>query len=81
MTLPRSNRSEQPDDNAEAFVERRQRPREEELTVAQAVEESGFSEDTIRRHIAKGSLPIVRRGPTHRIRILRSVFDRYLLNN
>jgi hypothetical protein len=68
------------DQDPRPFIERRQRPREEELTVAQAVAESGFSEDTIRRHINKGALPIVRRGPTQRIRILRSVFDRYLLN-
>jgi hypothetical protein len=58
--------------------EREHRLREE--ARAQAVAESGFSEDTIRRHIAKGALPIVRRGSTQRIRILRSVFDRYLLN-
>jgi hypothetical protein len=65
---------------AGGFIERRKLPREEELTVAQAVAESGFSEDTIRRHITKGSLPVVRRGPTQRIRILRSAFERYLLN-
>lgn len=50
------------------------------LTVAQAVLESGFSEDTIRRHIKKGALPVVRRGPTRRIRIRRKDFDRYLDN-
>ena len=48
------------------------------LTVAQAVLESGFSEVTIRRHIAKGALPVVRRGPFRRIRIRRQDFDQYL---
>lgn len=51
---------------------------DELLTVAQVVEESGFSEDTIRRHIRKGALPVVRRGPFRRIRIRRAEFDRYL---
>lgn len=45
------------------------------LTVAQAAAESGVTMLTIRRHIAKGALPVVRWGPTGRIRIKRSVFE------
>lgn len=52
----------------------------EYITVADAVKESGFSEETIRRHIAKGALIVVRRGPTKRIRIRRADFARYLDN-
>lgn len=48
------------------------------LTVAEAVKISGFSEATIRRHIEKGALPIVRRGPFRRIRIRRDELERYL---
>lgn len=51
---------------------------EDFLTVAQAIDESGFSEDTIRRHIAKGALPVVRVGPSKRVQIRRRDFDRYL---
>lgn len=54
------------------------RTAEELLTVAQAVFESGFSEETIRRHIKKGALPVVRRGPFRRIRIRRVDFVAYL---
>jgi excisionase family DNA binding protein len=54
------------------------RSSEELLTVADAVRESGFSEPTIRRHIDKGALPVVRRGPFRRIRIKREDFTRYL---
>jgi excisionase family DNA binding protein len=50
----------------------------DELTVSQAAAESGFSKVTIRRHIEKGALPIVRRGPFRRIRIRRADFDRYM---
>lgn len=52
----------------------------DELTVRDAMRESGFSEDTIRRHIAKGALPVVRRGPTKRIRIRRRDWNAYLNN-
>ena len=48
------------------------------LTVAQAVEQSGFSLGTIRRHIQKGALPSLRVGPTRRVRIRRVDFVRYL---
>lgn len=48
------------------------------LTVAQASAESGFSEITVRRHIAKGALKVERLGPFRRIRITRAEFDRYL---
>lgn len=50
------------------------------LTVRQVASASGFSQDTIRRHIAKGALPVVRLGPTKRIRVRRSDFERYLTN-
>jgi excisionase family DNA binding protein len=49
------------------------------LTVAQAAVESGFSQITIRRHIAKGALPVVKWGPFGRIRIRRADFQRYLV--
>lgn len=61
--------------------------REELLTVAQAAEEAnarcggGFSERSLWRHIEKGSLPIVRRGPFRRPRIRRADFERYLNPN
>lgn len=55
-------------------------PHEELLTVAEACAESGFSEDTIRRHIVKGSLVVVRVGPTKRVRIRRRDFDHYMQN-
>lgn len=51
------------------------------LTVAQAAKESGFSMRTLWRHIQKGALPIVRRGPFRRPRIRRVDFDRYLNTN
>jgi excisionase family DNA binding protein len=55
-----------------------QRQRDDLLTVAQAARESGFSRITIRRHIEKGALVVVRLGPTRRIRIRRADFERYL---
>ncbi len=50
------------------------------MTVAQASLESGFSQVTIRRHITKGALIVVRLGPTRRVRIKRADFLRYLNN-
>lgn len=51
---------------------------DELLTIAEAAKESGFSAVTIRRHIAKGALAVIRRGPFRRIRIRRREFERYL---
>jgi excisionase family DNA binding protein len=50
------------------------------LTVAQIVELTGYSEESIRRWIRKGALPIERVGPYGRVRVrfsvLRQLFPR-----
>lgn len=51
---------------------------DELLTVRQCAALSGFSRETIRRHIAKGALPVVRIGPFRRVRIRRLAFDAYM---
>jgi len=43
------------------------------LTVAQTVELTGYSEESIRRWIRKGALPIERIGPYRRVRVRFSV--------
>ena len=59
----------------------------DEMTIAQAASEAnarcggGFTVRTLWRHIEKGALPIVRRGPFRRPRIRRSDFERYLVSN
>lgn len=49
------------------------------LTIAQAAAFPGApSEDTIRRHIRKGAITVVRVGPFRRIRIRVATFQAYL---
>ena len=43
------------------------------LTVAQIVQLTGYSEESIRRWIRKGALPIERVGPYRRVRVRFSV--------
>jgi excisionase family DNA binding protein len=43
------------------------------LTVAETVELTGFSEESVRRWIRKGALPVERVGPYRRVRVRISV--------
>jgi predicted DNA-binding transcriptional regulator AlpA len=46
------------------------------ITVAQIVKLTGYSEESIRRWIRKGALPIERVGPYGRVRVRSSVLRR-----
>jgi len=46
------------------------------ITVAQTVQLTGYSEESIRRWIRKGALPIERVGPYRRVRVRFSVLRR-----
>lgn len=48
------------------------------MTVSQVATESGFSKETIWRHIYKGALPVIRIGPYRRPRVRRSDFRVYM---
>jgi len=49
---------------------------DELFTVAQTVHLTGYSEESIRRWIRKGALPIERVGPYRRVRVRSSVLRR-----
>lgn len=54
------------------------KPAEKLLTVEEVAAETKMAVVTIRRHIAKGALPVVRVGPYRRIRITRAALLAYI---